>query len=149
MPRIKQRKVAQKLIENVKLAKPLTAGEIVESSGYGPSMKKNPQVVINSQGVKEALEEYGFTEDNAKKVVAKILLNDDTEPNARLKAADQVFKVHGSYAPEKSVNLNVEVEASPEVKGLTEKLNELYAGTGKPSDGGQSSSLGDKAQDKE
>lgn len=126
MPRIKQRKVAQKLIENVKLAKPLTAGEIVESSGYGPSMKKNPQVVINSQGVKDALEEYGFTEDNAKKVVAKILLNDETEPNARLKAADQVFKVHGSYAPEKSVNLNVEVEASPEVKELAKRLNDAF-----------------------
>lgn len=131
MPRIKQRKVAQKLIENVKLAKPLTAGEIVESSGYGPSMKKNPQVVINSQGVKEALEEYGFTEDNAKKVVAKILLNDDTEPNARLKAADQVFKVHGSYAAEKHVNLNVEVEASEEIKEIAQKVNELYRGGNK------------------
>lgn len=111
MATVKQRRVAKLIIENTRLDKPKTGGEIVESSGYGVSMKKNPQVVLESDGVKEALNDFGFNEDNAKKVVSEILLSGDVEPNARLKAADQVFKVHGSYAPEKSVNLNIEVSS--------------------------------------
>ena len=101
--------MAELIVENATLDNPLTGGEIVESSGYGVSMKKNPQVVLNSDGVKETLEEYGFTEGNAKMVVADIMLNEKVDAGARLKATDQVFKVQGSYAPEKSVNLNIEV----------------------------------------
>ena len=37
------------------------------------------------------------------------MLNKNTEPSARLKATDQVFKVQGTYAPEKSVSVNIEV----------------------------------------
>lgn len=109
MATIRQRRVAELIVENATLDNPLTGGEIVESSGYGVSMKKNPQVVLNSDGVKETLEEYGFTEGNAKMVVADIMLNEKVDAGARLKATDQVFKVQGSYAPEKSVNLNIEV----------------------------------------
>ena len=109
MATLKQRRVAKLIIENATLDKPKTGGEIVESSGYGVSMKKNPQVVLNSDGVKEVLEESGFTEDNAKQVVSDIMLNEKVDPNTRLKATDQVFKVQGTYAPEKSVSLNIEV----------------------------------------
>lgn len=111
MPTVKQKRAAKLIIENSKLNNPKTGGEIVESSGYGVSMKKNPQVVLNSEGVKEALEESGFTEENAKKVVESIMLNERVEPNARLKASDMVFKVHGSYAPDKSVNININQKA--------------------------------------
>lgn len=109
MATTRQRRVAKLIIKNATLDKPLNGGEIVESSGYGVSMKKNPQVVLESEGVKEVLEESGFTEDNAKRVVSEIMLSEKVEPNARLKATDQVFKVQGTYAPEKSVNLNIEV----------------------------------------
>lgn len=111
MATIRQKRVAKLIIENSTLDKPLTGGEIVESSGYGVSMKKNPQVVLNSEGVEETLELYGFTEDNAKKVVSEIMLNPEADNNARLKATDQVFKVEGSYAAEKSMALNVNIEA--------------------------------------
>ena len=109
MATVRQRRVANLIIENVKLDTPRTGGEIVESSGYGVSMKKNPQVVLNSDGVKEVLEESGFTEDNAKMVVTEILLNKKVKPDTRINAAKEVFKVQGSYAPEKSVSLNIEV----------------------------------------
>lgn len=45
---------------------------------------------------------------------------------ARHKFMDSGIKIISGYAPEKHVNLNVEL--SPEVKELTEKLNELYRG---------------------
>lgn len=111
MPTIKQKRAAKIIIENIDSPDPLTGGEIVENSGYGPSMKKNPQVVLNSEGVKDALTESGFTEYNAKKTVEAIMLNEKVEPNARLKASDMVFKVHGSYAPDKSINVNITQKA--------------------------------------
>jgi len=110
MPTIKQKRVAEAIIENTKLDEPLNGGQIVENSGYGVSMKKNPQVVLNSEGVKEALEDYGFSENNAKMVVAEILLDPEKDSNARLKATDQVFKVLGSYAPDKNININMNVK---------------------------------------
>jgi hypothetical protein len=128
MPTIRQKRVAKAIIENVKLDNPKTGGEIVESSGYGVSMKKNPQVVLNSDGVQEALEDYGFTEDNAKRVVQEILLDEEVEANSRLKAADMVFKVKGTYAPEKSVNLNIVQEPSDKVKKLTDELRRIQQG---------------------
>lgn len=109
MPTTRQKRVAKLIIENATLDKPLTGGEIVENSGYGVSMKKNPQVILGSEGVKEALNDYGFNEDNAKKVVAKILLKEDAQDKDRLKAADMVFDVHGSKAPQKHININTNV----------------------------------------
>jgi hypothetical protein len=126
MPTARQKRVAKLIIENTKLDKPLNGGEIVENSGYGVSMKTNPQVILNSEGVKEALAEQGFTEDSAKRVVESIMLNEDTEPNARLKATDQVFKVLGSYAPEKSLvgHISFNGEKEQHSKDLIKELLE-------------------------
>lgn len=95
----------------------------------------------------EALKGLGFDSNNAKTVVAEILSDETNEPKDRLKAAEMIFKVHGDYAPEKSINVNVEVEASSEVKDLTEKLNGIYRGTSVGSDGGTPRALGTQAQD--
>ena len=109
MSTLKQKKVARLIVENAKLDEPLTGGEIVENSGYGVSMKKNPQVILNSEGVQEELEILGFTEANAKAVVSEIMLNPAADNSSRLKATDQVFKVKGSYAPDKNINMNLNV----------------------------------------
>lgn len=114
MPTLKQKKVAKKLVESLSHAKPPTGGEIVESSGYGPSMKKNPQVVLNSDGVKEELiTVYGFNTEKAKEVVAEILIGGEND-TVKLKAADMIFKVNSDYAPEKHLNVNVDATPNPE-----------------------------------
>ena len=110
MSTLKQKKVAKLIIENSTLEEPLNAGQIVEKSRYSKSMQIKPGLVINSQGVMDALDDYGFNENNAKRVVAEILLNEEVDPSNRLKASQEVFKVHGSYAPEKSVTLNVKTD---------------------------------------
>ena len=112
MPTARQKKVAKLIVENVTLDKPLNGGEMLEKVSYSKGIQIQPSRVFESEGVKEALADLGFTESNAKMVVSEILLNDKVEPNARLKAADQVFKVHGSYAPEKSASVNVNIEKS-------------------------------------
>lgn len=126
MATLKQKEAAKLIIKNATLDKPLTGGEIVENSGYGVSMKTNPQVILNSQGVKDALAEYGFSENNAMMVVTDIMMNEDTDANTRLKATDQVFKVHGTYAAEKTTSLNVNVDVKKTDRTELDALREEY-----------------------
>lgn len=126
MATVRQKRVAKLKIENVTLDKPLTDGEIVELSGFGPSMKKNPHVVMNSKGVQEELEASGFTEENAMRVVTEIMLDPEREANARLKATDQVFKVRGSYAPEKSIAVTMALNEEHKTKA-TNAIRQLFS----------------------
>jgi riboflavin synthase alpha subunit len=123
MPTIRQKRVAKKIIENLQTSKPLTGGEIVEASGYGVSMKKNPQVVLNSVGVLEELATLGFTLEAADETVAYLLKHAEKE-ETQLNAADKIYKRLGGYAAEKHVNLNVDIEYSNEDKEAIELLKE-------------------------
>lgn len=88
-----QQNLAKEIIANSKRKKPKDKGQLLESAGYGIiTAQASPGRTIEQKGVKDALIDFGFNPDNAKKVVAEILLNEDNDPNARLKATDQVFK---------------------------------------------------------
>lgn len=71
------------------------------------------------------------------------------DAQARGKALDLAYKLRGDYAPEKSVSVNVQVEADTVVKELTNKLNAIHRGTSEPSNGEPSSPVGTETQDKE
>lgn len=120
MATTKQKKVAKLIVENLKVDKPLTGGEIVESSGYGTSMKLYPGRILESEGVQEELKNYGFDPEKAKEVVAEILIAGEND-TVKLKAADMIFKVHSTYAPEKSVSLNMNVTGNSEALSAAEK----------------------------
>lgn len=125
MPTIKQKRVAKLIIENQTLDKPKTDIEILKSSNYSTTTAETKSTkIINSEGVKEALNDYGFNEDNAKSVVASILNDETKDANARLKASDMVFKVHGTYAPEKRVTANIDL--TPNNNKDTEDLAQKY-----------------------
>lgn len=126
MPTIRQKRLAEAIVNNGLREQPLNKAELVVSAGYAEmTAKANAGFIIDQPGVQEALDDLGFTEENAKKVVVKILL-EGKEESAQLKAADMVFKVKGSYAPEKSQNVNLNVKA--EAKDLTkhEQLRTEY-----------------------
>jgi hypothetical protein len=108
MPTIRQKKVAKKLVENLNAEQPLNKKEILVSSGYSEiTADSSAKIILESEGVKEELKTvYGFDPDTAKNVVADILIGGE-EDRDRLKAADMIFKVHGSYAAEKHANFNV------------------------------------------
>lgn len=113
MATVRQRKLAEAIIENSTLDKPLNAGQMLEKVGYSKNVASAKSAdIINSEGVQSTLQEYGFNEDNAKRVVTDILLDEKKDANVRLKASDMVFKVYGTYAAEKKqmVNLNVEAD---------------------------------------
>ena len=110
-PTIRQRRLAQVIVENSKLDKPLNAGQMLEKVSYG-KISKQPSRILESEGVKMALDDLGFTEEAAMKVVTELMNSKEVDPSARLKATDQVFKVRGTYAPERNVNLNLEIPMS-------------------------------------
>lgn len=49
---------------------------------------------------------------------------------ARSKGIELHHKVKGTFAPDKHVNVNVEVETSASIKELTKRLNEIHRSTG-------------------
>jgi Holliday junction resolvasome RuvABC DNA-binding subunit len=89
-------------------------GDIIIAAGYSPATKESPKTLLNTNGVHTALNEMGFNENTAKKVVYSILTNEKAAHKDRLKASDMVFKVHGTYAAEKHVNVNVEIDSQNE-----------------------------------
>lgn len=125
MSTVKQKKVAKKLVKALDSGEAITAGEIVESSGYGPSMKKNPQVILNSVGVKEELNKFGISLEKADSVVGYILEYGEKE-DSQLNAADKVYKRLGGYAPEKSINIHAQfnLENKEEVETIASKVLE-------------------------
>lgn len=126
MPTLKQKKVAKKLVEALQSDESVTAGEILENIGYSPSIVKNPQMIINSEGVREELANLGFSVEEADKTVANIL-HSGQEHN-RLKAADMIYERFGAKAAQKSVHLNVNADAkdiaNPKATEVTEEYHE-------------------------
>lgn len=127
MATIKQRRLARKIPEALLAAIPPTGGELLADAGYGLNKQKKPGTILNSKGVQEELAILGFTEEKAKEVVGEILGDTQEKAEARLKAADMVFKSFGTYAPEKHANLNVTVSGvEPDlVMQLADKAAEL------------------------
>lgn len=119
-PTPRQRRVA-KLVVDAAMGKfeAESNKDIIAAAGYGKGLQNTPQRVMNSDGVKEALEDYGFTPEGAKKVVESILYNRKAADKDRLKASEMVFKVHGTYAAEKHLSVNVNADVN------TERLAEL------------------------
>ncbi|MBI4151621.1 hypothetical protein HY496_01510 [Candidatus Woesearchaeota archaeon] len=92
-----------------------TQKQLLIDSGYARSTASfESRKIIESAGVQEALKLLGFDEDNAKRVVGEILNDNRKRAQDRLNAADKVFKVFGTYAPEKRVEIQARVDIKDE-----------------------------------
>ncbi len=128
MSTLRQKNLAKAIIANASAEVPLTKKELVVSSGYTEmSAQSSAHIILEQQGVKDALNDFGFTEEAAKEVVGKILKDETVQPKDRLKASELVFKVHGSFAPEKRIdaviNLNNKT-ISEEERNIVEEYEE-------------------------
>ncbi len=147
MSTVRQKKLAKSFVENLQADKPLNKQELVASVGYSHKVAdKKATEIIESKGVQKELKALGFDSETAKEVVAEILVYGDSDM-ARLAAAREVFKVHGDYAPEKSVNVNVQVENTEKIQQATALLNDIYRRGSESGDGEPSRALDDKTQD--
>lgn len=107
MPTLRQKALAKKIIEAVEMTPPPTEKALLVSAGYPQStVLHTPGRQFDQKGVKDALAEFGFSEDIAKKVVGDILTSPKSSDKNKLSAADMTFKVHGTYAAEKRVQMN-------------------------------------------
>ena len=126
MATLRQKKLAEALAMSIENGETPTKKDLLVSVGYPESTATTyPGKVLEQKGVREELEDLGFSEATAKKVVAEILINGEEE-SARLKAADMVFKVHGTYAPTESKNLNVDVKVEAKDSTKHDSLREEY-----------------------
>lgn len=113
---IRQMKLGHELAKDLKAArKPRNKKELLVAAGYSPvTAEATPHVIFRQEGtinaINVALESQGFSEENAKKVVQEIMNTPHAEHKDRLKAAELVFKVTGSFAAEKQINLNVDTD---------------------------------------
>lgn len=123
-PTIRQRRAAQLIVDTARGKSRLkTDAEIVEAAGYALSNKDAPNKVLETPGVMTALDELGFTSENAKKVVQKILNSEEAEHRDRLKAADMVFKVKGDYVADQNTKEN---NANPIIYAKIEQHIHLF-----------------------
>lgn len=132
MTTLRQKRVAKLVIENLELEKPLTGGQILEKTGYAPGVIKNPSDILESKGVLHELSNYGFNTETAKGVVSEILVAGEND-TVKLKAADMIFKVHGSYAAEKHVTLNIDAESTEHTRELGNRIIGLLRQGNRPS----------------
>jgi phage terminase small subunit len=78
---------------------------------------------LRNPNIEAEVSSLGFNAETAKGVVKSIMLDNTVDPNARLRATDQVFKVVGEYAPEKTVNLSLEMVDDSSFALLLESFN--------------------------
>lgn len=103
---------------------------------------------MDDEEIREHVESVGITVITVRTTEkGKMAFYSLPDANAIKGALDMAYKIKSTYAPEKSVNVNVEVEASPVIKELTDKLNGLYRGSSESSDGGITSVVDPEAQD--
>lgn len=124
-PTPRQRRAAQLIVDSALGKRPdiKNSGDIVLEAGYAATVKEVPHKVLETSGVYQALEERGFNPETAKEVVKSIMLSHKAKDSDRLKASDMVFKVHGTYAAERNISLNIATEVSNErLLELAERL---------------------------
>lgn len=124
MSRLLQRTLAEK-IANGEYKKHKTNKKFLESVGYSPkSAATATGRILNTIGVQQELKKLGFNVEAAKAVVAQILEDEEAKHRDRLKAAEEIFKVQGAYAPEKKLNVNVSINANPKAREIAAKYEE-------------------------
>ncbi len=78
--------------------------------------------LLTFPNVQEELRKLGFDSNNAKRVIGEILNNEEEESKDRIKAAENIFKVNGDYAPDKSVNINFDGESTERTRELGDRI---------------------------
>src|SRR4051794_31110861 len=99
MPTVKQKRTVIRIVEN--------GGNVSQAMidvGYSPATAKTPQKLTESDGFKELLDTY-LPDDRVLATHAGLL--NALDGNVAARAVDMAYKLKGSYAPEKSVSLEV------------------------------------------
>lgn len=125
MSTLRQKKLAKAIVNNVNAIEPQNKQELLVSAGYDmTTAEANPGKIIDQKGVQKELLNLGFDEESAKKVVVN-LLQDSKDDSVKLRAAGEIFKVMGTYAAEKTFNLNATASVE-DLKSVIQKDLERF-----------------------
>lgn len=117
MPTLKQTIAAKKTLENIGNPKKMTMGEILLGSGYSPAIAKNPQMVTETAGYKESLQEMlrrkGIDKQSRLERLAEIF--NDKDKRSAIAANKEISLMLGDYSPIKQ-----------EISDLREERNEIF-----------------------
>jgi hypothetical protein len=99
----------------------------MREAGYSPAMVDNPKYLTESVGWQELMKHH-LPDELLLKVHKQGLEAVDNrfhEPDysTRHKYLDSGYKLKGMYAPEKTLNVNIDVEPSADIISLADKLN--------------------------
>lgn len=110
MPTARQRKVVEKMAENLRSDKPKSMGKILTEVGYSKDVSEKPKIVTESKGVKELLDQY-LPDD----FILKALRDDiEAKPEKRLGELALASKIKG-----------LDKEPEPEKSGDTYNLTQV------------------------
>lgn len=103
---IRRKQVAKKIAEKILKGEHTTASKLLQDVGYSKTTAEHKQKeILSSPEVQAELEKVGFTEMKAMQVLSSIMnsniVYEMVTPDNQIRAAQEVFKVMGSYAPEK------------------------------------------------
>jgi hypothetical protein len=105
---------------------------------------------MDDEEIEEHVEAQGLTCINVRRSEkGKLAFYAIPDGAARGKGLEIFHKVRGSFAPDKHLNVNVEVEASPDVEEAARILNEHFKGTSLTGNGEAPRLVGTQAQDQE
>ena len=125
MPTLKQQALAKNLTDALGAREIPTKKELMIKSGYSEiNADKHTKEVFSGKGFEEALVENGFTEENAKSVIQEILLDKRKKDSVRMDAAREIFKVFGTYAPEKKAIVTQHIQSNPELEAIANEYEE-------------------------
>lgn len=111
MGTILQKRLAKAIVENAVAEKPLNMGQMIEKVGYSKAVSiGRPGEILQQKGLNEELDALGFSLEAADLVVKTVLKTARKDEN-KIRAAQEIYKRLGGYAPEKKANLNVNVNA--------------------------------------
>lgn len=100
----KQKELAKNIVLNTAQFRHKTRRELLIASGYSPKTAYGAgKQIIENEEVQKELVKLGFTSEAAKARIAEIVLTG--EDGDAIRAAQEIFKVNGDYAPEKKISL--------------------------------------------
>lgn len=141
-PTPRQQKAAKAVVENLLKDQPLPTGQVLENIGYSKGITETPQMVLGSEGFKNALSQIGLKEAlikqgiNPEKIAEKINIlleaTDDSKPDYTaidkgLKHATAIYGITDAPKPSQANTYNFifNPEVQKGVREIEEKIKTL------------------------
>lgn len=126
----RQKKAVKAMVENGGII-----SKAMVSAGYSKATANTPQKLTESLGWKELMEQYlpdDLIAQKHRELLDASTIAGTPDYTSIKSGVDMAYKLKGSYAPDKTVSVNVELSVSDEDMSLAKKLLEQRSKTISP-----------------